>query len=100
VETITLPTRVAPAELAAVDALAAEAGLDRSAVTKSLVRRGIRELCLDQAVEAYAAQRITLSRAAEIAQIPVADFLIHLERRQPSLHYDVSDLQDDLSYAR
>ncbi len=99
-KTLTLSTRVAPDELAEVDALAAQAGLDRSAMTKSLVRRGLRELCLDQALEAYAMHRVTLSRAAEIAKIPVSDFLLHADRRELPLHYDVDDLEEDLSYAR
>lgn len=99
-KTLTLSTRVAPEELAEVDALAKQAGLDRSAMTKSLVRRGLRELCLDQSIEAYAAGRVTLSRAAEIAKIPVSDFLLQLDRRSLNLHYDVEDLEEDMIHGR
>lgn len=99
-KTITLSTRMAPDELAEVDSLAKQAGLDRSSMTKSLVRRGLRELCLEQATEAYAAQRITLSRAAEIAKLPVSDFLLHLERNSHTLNYDVDDLEEDLKHGR
>lgn len=99
-KSVTLSTRVAPGELAEVDALARRSGLDRSAMAKSLVRRGLRELCLDQAIEAYAARRVTLSRAAEIAKMPVSDFLLEIDKRSLTLHYDVEDLEEDLNDGR
>jgi predicted HTH domain antitoxin len=91
---------MSPEELEEVDALARQAGLDRSAMTKSLVRRGLRELCLDQAIEAYASDRVTLSRAAEIAKIPVSDFILQMDRRSLTLHYDLEDLEEDLIHGR
>lgn len=52
---------------------------------------------LDLAVGLYTEQRVTVGRAAEIARLTQLDFQKELGRRNISIHYDVEDLQADLS---
>jgi predicted HTH domain antitoxin len=95
-KTVTVSTRLPPEELASVDELAARVGLDRSGMTKTLLRRGLSELRLDTAAKAYAEGQVTLSRAAEMAGVSLWDFLNRMEQRGLVLHYDVAELAEDL----
>jgi len=51
---------------------------------------------LDLAVGLFTDQRITLGRGAEISQMTQMAFQRELGRRGIPIHYDVSDLEDDL----
>jgi len=70
-KTKTISTRLEEDELVQLDALASSCGLDRSGMTKSLLRRGLAELRFDAAVAAYREGRVTMSRAAEMASLSV-----------------------------
>lgn len=94
--TKTLSTRLEADELQQLDALAARSGLDRSGMTKALLRRGMAELRFDHAVEAYREGRVTLNRAAEMAALSVWDFIARMEAAGLSLNYGVRELEEDL----
>ena len=96
-KTQTVSTRLAEDELAALDELAAGSGMDRSGMTRCLVRRGLKALRLESALAAYAEQRVTLNRAAELADLSPWDFLARLKATGGTLHYDVQELEEDLN---
>ena len=98
--TITVSTRLEPEELRLLESLARDSGHDRATLMKSLLRRGMRELRIEQAVEAYRRQRATLSRAAEMAGVDTWEFLAGMEDRNLELHYDVEDFETDMAGAR
>jgi predicted HTH domain antitoxin len=50
----------------------------------------------DLAVSFYAARRITLVQAADMAKLPLIDFQRLLRDRRIPQHYDETDLEDDL----
>ena len=93
--TTTVSTRLDPAEVELPDALGESSGLDRAALLKVLVRRGIKELRMDHAVAAYRDGLVTLSRAAEMAGLGVWDFLARMT--DEGLHYDVAEFEADLA---
>jgi len=93
---VTLSTRMTPEELAQFDALAEMAGSDRSGLLKSLVRRGMKELRMENAVAAFRREQATLSRAAEIAGLPLWEFVSQMGTNNIDLHYDVEDFESDL----
>lgn len=95
-KTKTISTRLSEDELVALDELAEQAGMDRSGMARSLVRRGLRERRMEAALEAYAGQRATLSRAAEMADLSTWDFLMRLTATGGTLHYDVEEFEEDL----
>ncbi len=95
-KTKTISTRLEEDELAQLDALAARCALDRSGMTKSLLRRGLVELRFEQAAAAYREGRVTLNRAAEMAALSVWDFMARMNSAGLSLNYGVEELEEDL----
>ncbi len=94
--TVTLSTRLAKEEANKIDELAANLGLDRGAVLKQLIRKGLKEIQIERALDAYRRGTITLSRAAEIAELTLRDILLRLPEESVELNYDVEELRRDL----
>jgi predicted HTH domain antitoxin len=91
----TVSTRLDPEELELLDVLGDLSGLDRASLIKVLLRRGMQELRLEQAVAAYRKERVTLSRAAELSGLSLWDFLARMD--EEGLHYDVAEFEADLA---
>jgi predicted HTH domain antitoxin len=94
--TVTLSTRLSKEEASKIDELAANLGLDRGAVLKQLIRKGLKEIQIERALDAYRRGTITLSRAAEIAELTLRDILLRLPEESVELNYDVEELRRDL----
>ena len=95
-KTTALSVRMNENEARQVDACAALSGLDRSALLKQLIRTGLRQYKMDQAVRAYRNQEVSLSRAAEIAEITTRDFLSRMASSHAELNYGINDFEADL----
>jgi predicted HTH domain antitoxin len=95
--TSTVSTRLNDAEVALIQSLAELEGCDRATLIKTLLRNGLEHLRRERAVDAYRQEKVTLSRAAELAGLSPWDFLALMESAKVDLHYDVSDFRDDLS---
>lgn len=96
-KTRTISTRLGEDEMSLLDELALRSGLDRAGMTKALLRRGLAELRFDQAVTEYREGRVTLNRAAEMADLSVWDFIGRMESADLSLHYGIDELEEDLN---
>jgi predicted HTH domain antitoxin len=94
--TVTLSTRLAKTEAEKIDELAAILGLDRGALLKQLIRKGYRDIQTERALDAYRRGTISLSRAAEIAELPLRDILLRLPEESIELNYDLRELQRDM----
>lgn len=94
--TSTVSARLDDKEIAELDSLTRLAGFDRSAVLKSIFRKGIQDWRFDLAVQKYRAEEATLSRAAEISGISQWDFVARMDASGLELHYDAADLEEDL----
>jgi predicted HTH domain antitoxin len=92
----TISARLDLEEVKLLESLAEMSGFDRSTLIKSLLRKGMKELRLEQAIEAYRKERITLSRAAEVAGLSVWDFVAGMQKEGLELHYGVRDFEADL----
>lgn len=92
----TISTRLEPDEVALLESLGELSGSDRSSLVRALLRRGMRELRREQAVEAYRQDSVTLSRAAEIAGLSLWDFIALMDRECLELHYGADDFEADL----
>lgn len=95
-KTKTVSARLAADELDLLDEMARRTGLDRSAMAKALLRRGLGELRFDEAVVSYRASQVTLSRAAEMAGVSIWDFIGRMGEQDLTFHYGVADLEEDL----
>jgi predicted HTH domain antitoxin len=85
-------------ELALIQSLADLEGCDRATLIKSLLRKGMAQLRREQAMKAFRAEEVTLSKAAELAGMDLWDFLALMETEKLDLHYDVMDFEQDLSH--
>ena len=94
--TVTLSTRLAKTEAEKIDKLAATLGLDRGALLKQLIRKGYKDIQTERALDAYRRGTISLSRAAEIAELPLRDILLRLPEESIELNYDLRELQRDM----
>ena len=94
--TITLSTRLDLDEAKKIDELAADLGLDRGALLKQLIRKGLKDIQTERALDAYRRGTITLSRAAEIAELSLRDVLLRLPEDSIELNYDVREFQRDM----
>ena len=94
--TVTLSTRLGKEEANKIDELAANLGLDRGAVLKQLIRKGLKEIQIERALDGYRRGTITLSKAAEIAELTLRDILLRLPEESVELNYDVEELRRDL----
>jgi predicted HTH domain antitoxin len=47
------------------------------------------------ALELYREKRISLGRAAELCQTPVAAFMVFAGRHEVAIHYSLEDLEED-----
>ena len=95
-KTQTVSTRLNEEELLVLDELAAGSGLDRSGMTRSLVRKGMQQMRLEAAVAAYSSQRVSLARAAEIGGLCTWDLLAQLAAAGVKMQYGVEEFEEDL----
>jgi predicted HTH domain antitoxin len=65
-------------------------------VLKQLIRKGLKEIQIERALDGYRRGTITLSRAAEIAELTLRDILLRLPEESVELNYDVRELLRDL----
>jgi predicted HTH domain antitoxin len=96
-KTKTISTRLSEDELLLLDGMAARTGLDRATMTKTLLRQGLEKLRFDEAVAEYREERVTLSRAAEMAGVSVWDFIGRMDAQGLTLHYGIAELEEDLN---
>ena len=94
--TTTVSTRLEPDELELLESLSEIIGFDRASLIRSLLRRGMRELRMEQAVDLFRKDKATLSRAAEIAGLSLWDFVAQMEQQNMELHYDVEEFTEDM----
>ncbi len=79
-----------------LDRISREEKIDRSAALRKILEIGIREYMKRKAVDDYRRGRISIGKAAEIAEVSVAEFYKILEDEGISIKIDVSALKDNL----
>ena len=47
------------------------------------------------ALELYREHKVSLGRAAELCDMPIEGFMVFAGKREASMHYSVSDLEED-----
>jgi predicted HTH domain antitoxin len=95
-KTVTISMRLPEEEVASLAELARELGTERPAFLRQALRRGARDLMFERACQAYRTGAATLSRAAEMADIPLRDMILRLEGASLELNYGVKELRRDL----
>lgn len=76
---VTVSARIRGSQVEEVERLAARRGADKSAILRELIATGLREQRLSDALELVRARKITVWRAAEVADITYREMLAHLK---------------------
>lgn len=92
----TISMRLPDREVGRLEKLAREMGTERPAFLKQALARGVADLMFDWACQAYRTGEATLSRAAEMAGLPLRDMLLKMQDADLKLNYGVDDLARDL----
>lgn len=79
-----------------VEEIAKEEKVDKSTILEKAVEHYAREWKLKKALERYRDGQITLSRAAEIAEISIWEIIDLLAQKKVNLQYSADDLEEDL----
>jgi predicted HTH domain antitoxin len=95
-ETVTISMRLPKSEAGRMERLARELGMERPTFLKQALKRGAADLEFESACQAYRAGKATLSRAAEMAGLPLRDMILRMRDVDLELNYSVTDLQKDL----
>ena len=95
-QTVTVSLRLPESEVARLESVAQDMGVDRSTLLRWAVRRGASALLLERACDAYRRGDVTLSRAAEIAGLSLRDLILRLRDQDLELSYGPEDLAADL----
>jgi len=82
-----------------IDYVAREENTDKSKVVRTLLSNAIRTKLIDIALEKYSKKLISLGRAAEVAKIALADFMIIAKDRKIALNYSLESLKNDFEAA-
>jgi predicted HTH domain antitoxin len=94
--TKTLSTRLTEDENREFEQLSALSGMDRAVLMKRMLREGMSRMKWELAVSAYAEDRASLSRAAEMAGVGIREFIARMPSERVVLNYDSDELEDDL----
>ena len=93
----TVTTRLEDKYVRRIDALAAQIGVDRSALLRSFLLRALRENTIEDALKAYKDGRITLWQAAERCNMSLWEIIQEIKHRHIYSSYDMKELEKDLA---
>ena len=91
--------RIPGAIIRDIDYVAKEEATDKSKVIRQLLTSAVKEKLIDLALEKYSQREVSLGRAAELARIPLADFLVKAADRKIPLNYSLESLEKDFKAA-
>jgi predicted HTH domain antitoxin len=93
----TVTTRLEEEYLKRIDELAAQRGVDRSALVRSFLLYALEENTITDALGSYQAGKITLWQAAERCDMSLWDMIQEAKRRHIRISYDIKELEKDLA---
>lgn len=82
-----------------IDYVVEEEKTDKSKVIRELLSNAVKEKLLELALEKYLKRQVSLGRAAELAKMPLADFMVKAAERSIPMNYSVDSLEKDFKAA-
>jgi predicted HTH domain antitoxin len=95
-KTVTVSVRLPEDDAARLESAAEGMGVERSTFLRWAVRRGAQALMLECACDAYRKGEVTLSRAAEVANLSLRDMMLKMHDQGVELSYGLDDFATDL----
>lgn len=93
----TVTTRLEDKYVKRIDELAAQRGVDRSALPRSFLLYALRENTIEDALNAYQNGGITLWQAAERCNMSLWDIVQEIKHRHIYSSYDMKELEKDVA---
>jgi len=93
----TVTTRLEDKYVRRIDELAAQRGVDRSALLRSFLLHALQENTIEDALKAYKDGRITLWQAAERCNMSLWEIIQEIKHRHIYSSYDMKELEKDLA---
>lgn len=90
-------TRVPRGVAQAIEYVAKEEHTDKSKVVRELLSHAVKERMIDLALQKYAQRTVSLGRAAELARLPLADFMKRAAEQHIPLNYSLASLHKDVA---
>lgn len=91
--------RVPEAIVKDINYVAREENTDKSKVIRNLLSNAVKEKLIDLSLEKYSKRKVSLGRAAELARIPLSDFMMRAAERKIPMNYTVESLEKDFKAA-
>lgn len=82
-----------------IEYVAKEEKTDKSKVVRELLSDAVREKLVDLALEKYSKRLVSLGKAAELARLPLAEFMKVAAERKIPMNYSVKSLEKDFAAA-
>ncbi|MBS7644233.1 UPF0175 family protein [Candidatus Bathyarchaeota archaeon] len=82
-----------------IEKIAKEEHVDKSAVVARALQRYIKEWKLERALTLYREGKVTLSKAAKIADLSLWEMLDTIKQRKISIQYTFEDFREDFEAA-
>lgn len=93
--TVRLPEKI----MKTLDKKAGEEGLDRTTVLRKLLEKSIKEWKIEKAAKQYKQGKISLSKAAKIAELPIDETMEELAKRGIKSDLTVEEYKESLATA-
>ena len=91
--------RVSESLVKDIDFVAKEEKTDKSKVIRELLSEAVKQKLAELALEKYSKKEVSLGRAAELAKMPLADFMIKAAERKIPVNYSKESLERDFKAA-
>lgn len=94
-----IAARISEATVKDIDYVAREENTDKSKVIRELLSEGVKSKLVELSLKKYTKKEISLGRAAELAKMPLADFMLKAAERKITMNYSVESLEKDFKAA-
>jgi len=89
-----------PAEIKKeIEFFAKQEQTDKSSIIRKLLTSAIKQKRLEYALKEYAERMVSLGKAAELAKMPLSDFMMLAAERKIPINYSVESLEKDFKAA-
>ncbi len=92
----TITSRIDDEDKALLEWLVTEKRVNTSELVRTMLKRGLKEATLEYCFQQYQKGELTLSRIAQITNLPLIDVLIAAKEKKVVYQYSIEDLEQDL----
>lgn len=92
-------TRIPKGLVKDIKYLSEESQVDKSKVVRDLLTVAVKEKLIELALKKYTEKKISIGKAAELAKLPLSDFMKIAAEKKISINYSLSSLEADFKKA-